>query len=112
MIKVSAKLGCLAAGVGLESETMKDIETYSENIGYAFQIVDDILDVVGDSALLGKNIGSDKDNNKLTFMSFYTVEEASLLARRLTDEAIAVISKYENSQNLVALAEYLLKRNH
>ena len=112
MIKVSAKLGCLAAGIPLDSGIMKDVETYAENIGYAFQIIDDVLDVVGDSTLLGKSIGSDKDNNKLTFMSFYTIEEASVLARRLTDEAIAVISKYENSQNLVALAEYLVKRNH
>ena len=112
MIKVSAKLGCLAAGVDVDSEIMSDVVKYAENIGYAFQIVDDILDVVGDSALLGKSVGSDKENDKLTFMSFYSVEEASALASRLTDEAITVISKYDNSENLVALAEYLLKRNH
>ena len=110
MIKVSAKLGCLAAGIEQGSEIMRDAEKYAENIGYAFQIIDDILDVVGDSAVLGKNVGSDKDNNKLTYMSFYSVEEASALARKLTDEAISVISKYDNCETLVALAEYLLDR--
>ena len=112
MIKVSAKLGGLAAGIALGSDTMKDIETYAENIGYAFQIIDDILDVVGDSTLLGKNVGSDKDNNKLTFMSFYSVDEAFNLARKLTDEAINAISKYDNCESLAELAEYLLKRDH
>jgi hypothetical protein len=45
-------------------------------------------------------------------MSFYSVEEATALARKLTDEAVEVISKYSNSEDLVLLAEYLLKRNH
>lgn len=110
MIKVSAKLGCLAAGIEPESEIMRDAEKYAENVGYAFQIVDDVLDVVGDSAVLGKNTGSDKNNNKLTYMSFYSVDEALTLARKLTDNAVAIISKYDNCESLAALAEYLLDR--
>jgi len=110
MIKVSAKLGCLAAGIDPESEIMRDAEKYAENVGYAFQIVDDVLDVVGDSAVLGKNTGSDKNNNKLTYMSFYSVDEALTLARKLTDNAVAIISKYDNCESLAALAEYLLDR--
>ena len=110
MIKVSAKLGCLAAGVDPDSEIMRAAVRYAENIGFAFQIVDDVLDVVGDSALLGKNVGSDKDNNKLTYMSFYSVDEALELAKRLTDEAVAVISKYQGSETLVELAKFLLNR--
>ena len=112
MIKAAAQLGCLAAGLDINDPIVKDAEVYAENIGYAFQIVDDVLDVVGDSALLGKNVGSDKDNNKLTYMSFYSVEEALELAKKLTYKAISVISKYDDSENLVALAEYLLKRDH
>ena len=110
MIKVSAKLGCLAAGVDPDSEIMRAAVRYAENIGFAFQIVDDVLDVVGDSALLGKNVGSDKDNNKLTYMSFYSVDEALELAKRLTDEAVAAISKYQGSETLVELAKFLLDR--
>ncbi len=112
MIKAAAQLGCLVAGVLPESEIMRDVEMYADKIGLAFQIVDDILDVVGDSSVLGKNVGSDKDNNKLTFMSFYSVEEAEALAEKLTKEAVGVISKYKNSEKLVALAEYLLKRKY
>ena len=112
MIKVSAELGCLAAGIPQDSPIMADVRVYAEKIGYAFQIIDDILDVVGDSKLLGKNVGSDKENNKLTFMSFYSIEEASALAKRLTDEAIEKISGYSNTENLVALAEYLLERKY
>ena len=111
MIKVSAVLGGLAAGVYMESDAMRDVITYAENIGYAFQIVDDVLDVIGDSSALGKNTGSDKDNNKLTYMSFYSVEEAMELAKKLTDDAIAAISKHDGCDTLVELAKYLLARD-
>ena len=112
MIKVSARLGCLAAGVSPHSSIMKDVETYAEKIGHAFQIIDDMLDVVGDSSVLGKEVGSDAENNKLTYMSFYSVEEAKKLAEKLTKEAVEIISKYDNCKALSELAEYLLSRNH
>ena len=111
MIKVSAILGCLAAGIDADSEIVKDVKTYAEKIGFAFQIVDDVLDVVGNSAILGKTVGSDKDNGKLTYMSFYSVEEAMALAKKLTNEAVEAISKYEGCDSLASLAEYLLKRD-
>ena len=112
IIKASAKLGCLAAGIEPQSEIMRDVEKYAENIGYAFQVVDDVLDVVGDVALLGKNIGSDKDNNKLTYMSFYSVDEAMALAKKMTDDALEAISKYDACESLVELDRYLLERKH
>jgi geranylgeranyl diphosphate synthase type II len=112
MIKASALLGCLAAGVEISEDFWNDVVKFTENIGAVFQLVDDVLDVVGDSALLGKNIGSDANNQKLTYMSFYSVEEAMRLAKELTDEAVNVISKYSKSESLVELAKYLLVRNH
>ena len=78
----------------------------------AFQVVDDILDVVGDATLLGKNVGVDKVANKLTFMNFYTVEEAKAYAAKLTEEAIGVITRYDIDGELRALALYLLQRTH
>jgi len=110
MIKASVLLGCLAAGKDINEYLWYDAAKYAEKIGMAFQIVDDVLDVIGDSAILGKKIGSDADNCKLTYMSFYTVEEALGLARKLTDEAIEIISRYSNTENLVNLAKYLLER--
>jgi geranylgeranyl diphosphate synthase type II len=112
MIKASALLGCLAAGVEISEDFWNDVVKFTENTGAVFQLVDDVLDVVGDSALLGKNIGSDANNQKLTYMSFYSVEEAMRLAKELTDEAVNVISKYSKSESLVELAGYLLVRNH
>ena len=62
---------------------------FAQNIGLVFQIIDDILDVTSTDEELGKNIGSDKESNKTTFMSFFTPEEAKKYATALTDEAIA-----------------------
>ena len=110
LISASAVLGALAAGVSLSDTCMEDIVTYAENIGLAFQIVDDILDQTGDAAELGKNVGVDAEHGKNTFLSFYTLEEAQFYADRLTQEAIAVLRKYPGSETLCALAEWLSTR--
>lgn len=110
LIGASAVLGALAAGVRLDDPVMEHVVTYAENIGLAFQIVDDILDKTGDEAQLGKPIGSDAENQKNTFLSFYSVEEAQFYADRLTSEAIAAIKRYPDSEMLCALADWLSKR--
>ncbi len=108
LIRAAARLGCLAAGA--DPEKMQAADRYAANIGLAFQIVDDVLDVVGDAALLGKKTGADKDKNKITFVSFYEPNAALAYAARLTDEAIAQISDFSGSETLCALAKYLLVR--
>lgn len=110
LISAAAVMGALAAGVELTDPCMADVVTYAENIGLAFQIVDDILDATGDSAALGKNVGVDAERNKNTFLSFYSVEEAQFYANRLTEEAVAAIKKYPDSEILVAVAEWLATR--
>jgi geranylgeranyl diphosphate synthase type II len=110
LISAAAVMGALAAGCEFEDACMEDVITYAENIGLAFQIVDDILDKTGDSAALGKNVGSDAAHEKNTFLSFYTVEEAQFYADRLTDEAIRAIRKYPGSDTLCSIAEWLAKR--
>lgn len=110
LISAAAVLGALAAGVSLGDACMKDVVTYAENIGLAFQIVDDILDCTGDAASLGKNVGMDAERQKNTFTSFFSVEEAQFYADRLTTEAVAAIRKYPNSEALCAIAEWLSKR--
>ncbi len=110
LINASAVLGALAAGVSFTDPRMADVVTYSEKIGLAFQIVDDILDRTGDVETLGKNVGVDEEHHKNTFLSFYTVEEAQFYAERVTQDAIRAIRKYPESEALQAIALWLLNR--
>lgn len=110
LIRVSAQLGCLAAGYGTYSEEAKALTEYAEKIGLAFQVVDDILDATATEEQLGKSVGSDADSNKTTFLSFYSVEQARAYAERLTEEAITAVSHVENSEVLTDLACFLLDR--
>ena len=110
MICVSAQLGALAAGYAPNSQETERLTAFAQMIGLAFQVVDDILDVTSTNEELGKSIGSDKEKNKTTFMSFLTVEEAREYAARLTRDAIAQIEDMEGSERLVSLAGFLCDR--
>lgn len=109
LIKTASLLGYYAACDDCDMNVINDIEIYSHNIGFAFQIKDDILDATG-SDEFGKPPGSDVKNGKTTVLSFMDINEAKKLAERLTTEAIEVICKYPDSDELIALAVYLLKR--
>jgi geranylgeranyl diphosphate synthase type II len=111
LIVASAKLGTLAAGVGKNDERMDSAIAYAGDIGLAFQIKDDILDVVGEEQALGKPIGSDAENSKTTFLSHMTLEEAQSYAHELTENAKKAIIGYKGNEDLIALADYLLERN-
>ncbi|MBE6576164.1 MAG: polyprenyl synthetase family protein [Ruminococcaceae bacterium] len=110
LIRAAALLGCLAAGVPEEDDRAAAASAYAENIGLAFQIVDDILDCIGNEALLGKPIGSDAEQGKTTFMHFMSVAEAQAYAAELTAKAKAAIAAYSGSEILLDLADYLLER--
>ena len=112
LIRASVQLGCLAAGYGPESEKTKSLTEYAENIGLAFQVVDDILDATATAEQLGKSVGSDAQSNKTTFLSFYSVNEAKEYACNLTEKAITAISGLEGSEVLTDLACYLLDREN
>ena len=110
VIIVSAMLGCLAAGVDSDDAKFNAAVRYAEKIGLTFQIIDDILDVIADPAVLGKNVGSDASENKTTFMSFMSVGEARQYAAKLTTEAKEELACFEHADLLYALADYLLVR--
>ena len=110
LISAASVLGALAAGISFTDSCMEDVITYAENIGLAFQIVDDILDQTGNAEELGKNVGVDAEHKKNTFLSFFTVEEAQFYADRLTQDAIKAIRKYKGSDTLCTLAEWLSTR--
>lgn len=108
LICASVQLGALAAGITPDDERMEDLTSYAQKIGLVFQIVDDILDVISTKENMGKSVHSDE--NKTTFMSYFTVEEAMECAKKYTDEAIMAIEKYEGTERLCALAKYLCYR--
>lgn len=110
LINAACVLGALAAGVTPGDGAMEKVVLYAEKIGLAFQIVDDLLDVTGDEQTLGKKTGADKEHEKNTFLSFYTVEEAQFYADRLTAEAIDSLRSFEGNETLVALAKWLAIR--
>ncbi len=110
LMECAARLGALAAGYGEGTHEAEELAKYARCIGIAFQVVDDVLDVTASSELLGKPIGSDSEQNKTTFMSYYTVDGAMEYAHTLTAEAISAISAFEGSEMLTDFACYLLQR--
>ncbi|MBQ8623496.1 MAG: polyprenyl synthetase family protein [Oscillospiraceae bacterium] len=109
LLEASCLFGAVLADA--DDEMLKSARIYAENIGLAFQMVDDVLDVIGDEAVLGKPVGSDKHRSKTTFADIYGVEGALSKARELTDCAINAIEKYSESEFLIDLAKYLTERN-
>ena len=112
LIRVAVQLGCLAAGCSKESAEMAATVAYAEKIGLAFQVIDDILDVTGSEAELGKSVGGDADHEKTTFLSYYDVDGAKEYAASLTAEAVSAISTLKYSEVLTDLAVYLLERTY
>ncbi len=110
LIRAACVGGVLLAG-GDEAQR-KAAADYAVAVGLAFQIQDDILDVVGDQALLGKKVGSDEANEKTTFVSVYGLEACRSMVRNLTLEAVAAADVFENSEFLKKLAGYLAQRKH
>ena len=110
LIRTAALLGCYAACEAPSSHVLAAAEEYADKLGFAFQIEDDLLDVTGDAAVLGKPIGSDARNGKKTVLSFLSPEEAAALAARCTREAQQALAPFPGSESLSALAEFLLGR--
>lgn len=108
LIKASLLLGAILAGA--KDKFLKAIEKYGHNIGIAFQIADDILDVYADKKLLGKN-GSDADNDKLTYLRLYGKEQSEKNAKKLIEEAKKSISQFKvNREIFESLADYMITR--
>ncbi|MCH5191841.1 MAG: polyprenyl synthetase family protein [Oscillospiraceae bacterium] len=100
LLKVSAVLGCLTAE-NCSDDAVSAACEYGENIGLAFQIVDDILDIIGDSEKLGKPIGSDTKNDKSTLVSIYGINKAKELADELTEKAISALDRLNGDTHIL-----------
>jgi geranylgeranyl diphosphate synthase type II len=111
MIRVALRLGGIVAEA--DDKRLAALDTYGEKLGLAFQIVDDLLDLRGDEAALGKRTRKDGDHGKLTFPALLGEVESNRRAAELIDEAIAaLVPLAQEAGQLEALARYVLERNH
>ena len=111
LIEASMMVGAILANATEMELTI--IESVASKIGLAFQIQDDILDVIGDEATLGKPIGSDEKNHKATYITFNGIEKSKEEVKKLTDSAILELDSlsYKNPF-LNELLKYLIYRNN
>ena len=108
MIEAAARLGAIAANSTPEEEAAA--AAYARKLGLAFQIQDDLLDVVGSEAEFGKTIGSDAAKEKSTFVALKGVEACQAWVNTLTEEAIACLLPFSGSDYLCGLARFLAGR--
>lgn len=108
LIRTACRMGCIAAGS--DDEKIRLADSYASKLGLAFQIIDDILDVVSTEEELGKPVGSDAENNKTTFVTVMGIEKAKQEADSLTNEALEILDLFPDSEFLKALTAELLDR--
>ena len=108
LIECSAVMGCICGGA--DETKIASAREYAHNLGLAFQIRDDILDIIGDEKELGKPIGSDAENDKTTIASVLGIEKASELAEKYSNDALCKLDNFENNDFLKDLTKSLLER--
>jgi len=115
-LKTGALIGfCLDAAAimaRIPAEARTSLHGYARDVGLAFQIADDLLDVEGDAALAGKALGKDAEAGKETFVSLLGVERAREQARMLVDQAKAHLHGFGGEADLLrAIADYIVERD-
>lgn len=109
LIQSAMMIGAILAGA--DSKQVDELEKCAYNIGVAFQIQDDILDVIGSIEVLGKPIGSDEKNNKITYVTMHGVEKSKEKVAEMSGEAIAILKSFpKRNLFLEKLAEQLIYR--
>ncbi|RKD13479.1 geranyl transferase, partial [Salmonella enterica subsp. enterica serovar Agona str. 400095 19] len=114
LIRAAVRLGALSAG-DKGRNTLPILDRYAESIGLAFQVQDDILDVVGDTATLGKRQGADQQLGKSTYPALLGLEQARNKARDLIEDARQSLHQLAaqslDTSALEALANYIIQRD-
>lgn len=104
---------CGAILAGAPAADLQRLSRYAQNIGLAFQIVDDILDITATQAELGKTAGKDLQAQKATYPSLWGLEESRKQAQQLITTAKAELATFgEKAQPLLALADFIISRTH
>ena len=99
LIQSAMMVGAILAGAG--EKEVAAVEKCAYNVGIAFQIQDDILDVIGDSQELGKPVGSDAQNNKQTYVTLNGLEESSKEVERLSREAVEILNGFAGEHDFL-----------
>jgi geranylgeranyl diphosphate synthase, type II len=112
LIKASVRMGALASPTVTDTQ-LEQLDKYATHLGFAFQIQDDILDVEGNTELLGKQIGMDVALGKSTYPALLGIEKAKQMVIDLHEQAISAIQRFDESANhLRDLARFLSQRIH
>lgn len=102
-----------AIGAGASSEQTEKLITFGNNIGLAFQIVDDLLNVTSTTEKLGKAAGSDADRGKATYPAFFGIEKTRTKAKEAVERALEALTGFnQNADPLRAIAKYVYTRSH
>jgi len=110
LLKAAVHCGALLAKA--DQEQISQLITYADNIGLAFQVIDDILNVKGDPKILGKAVGTDSQHLKNTYPALLGLEQSEEYARNLINAALQSISAFDNKADaLRALARFIVDRN-
>lgn len=110
LIRAAVRSGALLGGAS--ADELLALTGYAEAFGLAFQIADDILDVVGNEAVLGKPVGSDARNEKSTFPNLFGLERSQEMARETAEKAITYLARFgDRARFLRALTQYVLERD-
>jgi len=111
LLAAALKLGGRIGGAG--QEILRNLTFYGESVGLAFQIADDLLDVLGEEEKMGKGVRKDADSGKQTYPSLLGVEESRRRAKQLIDQACEAIAPLGDRRGpLTALARYVIERDH
>jgi len=111
LIRASVRAGAVLGKA--DDAQLGALTAYGEHLGLAFQIVDDILDVTGDEASIGKPVGSDAGNEKSTFPALVGLDEAQRLAQEAVDAAVTALDGFgAKADSFRNLARYIIERNH
>ncbi|QNP30251.1 geranylgeranyl diphosphate synthase CrtE [Cylindrospermopsis curvispora] len=110
---LEASVVCGGIIAGASPQDIQKLTRYSQNIGLAFQIIDDILDITATKEQLGKTAGKDIESAKVTYPSLWGIEESRLKAQELVEEACAQLDFYgDKAVPLQEIAHFIINRNH
>ena len=109
LIRYSVSMGVILAG--RDNEDFIRLDSFGKNLGIAFQIIDDILDITSDTDTLGKDAGSDVENGKATYPAIHGLEYSKSKADALINEALDIIKPYgEKGAKLAQIAHFITER--